>query len=260
MTTQPQRARPRTHSGRAGTGRQTSRAPTAPPRRDPPESPITNQRWWIRAQSAGEPGGLTVFLVDPVESRYESHRVSTMFLKATATSELVFNETRVPAANIVGEVGEGGSAFLGGLDQGRLNVAMGAIGASQRALDMSTEYARTRVQFGRRIGQFQLVQELVSDIRVQTAAARALGYSAARALASGQGGRAECAMAKLFATETAFSSMDKAIQVHGAIGTSVELGLERMFRDARGGLIVEGTSQMQRLVIAKDQLGLAAFV
>jgi alkylation response protein AidB-like acyl-CoA dehydrogenase len=207
----------------------------------------------------GSEGGLTAFLIDPSLCTFEGHRIETMFIKATTTSELVFDETIVSADMMVGEVGMGHSLFMKGLDLGRLNVAMGAIGAGQRALDMSIRYAREREQFGKRIGEFQLVQELIADMRMQSCAARALGYATARMLDAGGVNQTDCAVAKLFATETAFSIADKALQVHGGMGLSMEYGLERIFRDTRGGRTVEGTPQIQRLVIARDQLGISAF-
>ncbi|MEV8195286.1 acyl-CoA dehydrogenase family protein [Rhodococcus pyridinivorans] len=208
----------------------------------------------------GGPEGLTAFLIDPAECSFQGRRVETMFLKATTTSELVFADTRVSRDAVVGEIGKGSKLFLAGLDIGRLNVAMGAVGASQRALEISIRYAQDRVQFGKRIGEFQLVQELIADMRVQTSATRALAYAAARSLDAGASKQVECAIAKLHATETAFEVANKALQVHGAMGLSKEYGLERIFRDARGGLIVEGTSQVQRLVIARSQLGISALV
>lgn len=207
----------------------------------------------------GSNAGLTAFLVDPATCEFAGSRVETMFLKATTTSELVFAESRLGPDAVLGTPGRGARLFLAGLDVGRLNVAMGAIGAAQRALDISTRYVGERVQFGKRIGEFQLVQELIADMRVQTTAARALGYAAARSLDAGATAKTECAVAKLHATETAFAVVNKALQAHGAMGLSVEYGLERLFRDARGGMIVEGTSQIQRLVIARDHLGISAF-
>lgn len=212
----------------------------------------------VRAKDGTEPG-LTAFLIDPSESKFEARRIETMFIKATTTSELVFTDTVVGADGVVGEVGKGSRLFHTGLDLGRLNVAMGAVGICQRALDMATGYARQRVAFGKEIGRFQLVAELIADMRVQTTAARALGYSVARMLDNGGASPTECAVAKLYATEAAFSVTDKALHVHGAIGFSQEYGLERMFRDARGGMNVEGTSQIQRLLIARDHLGMSAF-
>jgi alkylation response protein AidB-like acyl-CoA dehydrogenase len=208
----------------------------------------------------GSSEGLTAFLVDASEVEYEKRRVDTMFLKATTTSELVFKDARIPASAVLGEVGRGPSLFLAGLNIGRLNVALGAVGAARRALELSMEYARQRVQFGRPIGSFQLVQEMIADMHVQTSAARTLSYAAAELLDSddGAGEQVECAVAKLYATETAFEVANKAVQVHGAMGLSREYGLERIFRDARGALIVEGTSQVQRLVIARSLLGISA--
>jgi len=208
---------------------------------------------------AGADAGLTAFLIDRETCAYEGRRVETMFIKATTTSELVFSDCYVPADAVLGEVGLGQRLFHAGLDLGRLNVAMGAVGASQRALDLSTSYARAREAFGKRIGAFQLVQELISDMRVRTVASRALGFAAARMLDAGVATNVECAVAQLFATEGAFEVANNALHVHGAMGLSREYGLERIFRDARGGMTVEGTSQIQRLVIARDQLGISAF-
>jgi alkylation response protein AidB-like acyl-CoA dehydrogenase len=209
---------------------------------------------------AGSDGGPTAFLIDPAECRYEARRVETMFIKATTTSELVFSDAEVSADAVLGEPGTGRDLFAASLILGRLNVAAGAVGAAQRALDEATRYARERTQFGRPIGKFQLIQAMVADMRVQTTAARCLTYTAARAVDNGADARTETAMAKLFATETAFAVADKALQVHGGIGLSTESTIERLFRDARGALIVEGTSEIQRLLIAKDQLRMSALV
>jgi alkylation response protein AidB-like acyl-CoA dehydrogenase len=182
-----------------------------------------------------------------------------MFIKSTGTSELRFSDAVVPKENLLGAEGEGLKAMLAGLNYGRLNVAMGAVGAAQAALDLSIDYAKNRTQFGRAIGGYQLVQKLIVDMTVRTEAARALGYKAAWALQQGGAARTECSIAKLYATEAAHEVASMALQVHGGLGYSVDYPIERIFRDTRGGMIPEGTSEIQTLIIGREILGLSAF-
>jgi alkylation response protein AidB-like acyl-CoA dehydrogenase len=165
----------------------------------------------------------------------------------------------VPKENLLGEEGQGLKAMLAGLNYGRLNVAMGAVGAAQAALDLSVAYAKTRKQFGQVIGGYQLVQKLIVDMTVRTEAARALGYKAAWALDQGGAARTECSIAKLYATEAAHEVASMAMQVHGGLGYSVDYPIERIFRDTRGGMIPEGTSEIQTLIIGREILGISAF-
>jgi acyl-CoA dehydrogenase len=135
---------------------------------------------------------------------------------------------------------------------------MGAVGAAQCALDLSVDYAKTRKQFGRAIGSFQLVQKHIVDMTVKTQAARALGYRAARAMQAGQAARLEASVAKLYATEAAHEVANLALQVHGGIGYASDYPIERIFRDTRGGMIPEGTTEIQTLIIGREILGLSA--
>jgi len=206
-----------------------------------------------------EPHGITAFLVDSAQTRFHKARVHTMVLRATTTSELVFEDARVPAGNLLGQVGHGLKNILLALSFGRLSVAAGAVGAAQAALDLSIEHARTRRQFGAPIGSFQLVQKMIVDMRVRTDAARQLARRAARALDRGQPARLECSVAKLYAAQAAHEVADLALQVHGGMGYSEDYPIERIFRDTRGAVIPEGTSEIQTLIIGRELLGLSAF-
>lgn len=205
-----------------------------------------------------DPGGITAFLVEPSVTHYQARRLHTMVLKATVTSELVFDGAIVPKANVLGEVGKGLRNILIALNFGRLAVASGAVGAAQAAYDLSIEYAKTRRQFGHLIGSFQLVQKMIVDMHVKTDAARQMCYRAARALDRGLPGRLECSVAKLYCAEAAHEVATLALQVHGGIGFSEDLPIERIFRDSRSGMIPEGTTEIQTLIIGRELLGVSA--
>lgn len=203
-------------------------------------------------------GKLSLFLVERDAARYDVRHLDTMVLRCTGTAELGFNEVRIPRENLLGEEGQAFTKVLSGLDAARLNIAMGAVGAAQHALDLSIEYAKTRKQFGRVIGSFQLIQKHIVDMTVRVEAARALGYRAAYALQSGAPARMACSVAKLYATETAHEVASMALQVHGGLGYSSEYPVERIFRDTRGGMIPEGTTEIQTLIVGREILGISA--
>lgn len=203
-------------------------------------------------------GALSTFIVERSVSPYDVRRLDTMVLRSTGTAELGFNDVKIPKANIVGAEGKALAGTLKGLDAARLNIAMGAVGAAQAALDLSIEYVKTRKQFGRLIGSFQLVQKHIVDMTVRVEAARALGLRAAHALQRGQDVRQACSIAKLYATEAAHEVASMALQVHGGSGYSTELPIERIFRDTRGGMIPEGTTEIQTLIIGREILGISA--
>ncbi|MFX1764152.1 acyl-CoA dehydrogenase [Paraburkholderia sp. A1RI-2L] len=202
-------------------------------------------------------GKLSLFLVEVGETKFDVSPVETMFARSTGTAAFTFENAEIPAANLIGVEGEGLRQILIGLNFGRLNVAMGAVGAAQSALDLSVEYAKQRKQFGRAIGSFQLVQKHIVDMTAKTLAARALGYRAARAMQNGTA-RTECSIAKLYATEAAFDVANHALQVHGGMGYASEYPIERIFRDTRGGMIPEGTTEIQTLIIGREILGISA--
>ena len=202
-------------------------------------------------------GKLSLFLVEKAATKFDYRPVDTMFVRSTGTAAFTFEDAEVPAANLLGREGEGLKQILIGLNFGRLNVAMGAVGAAQCALDLSTDYARSRQQFGRPIASFQLVQKHIVDMTMKTQASRALGYRAARALQSGDA-RTECSIAKLYATEAAHQVANLALQVHGGMGYATDYPIERIFRDTRGGMIPEGTTEIQTLIIGRELLGISA--
>lgn len=203
-------------------------------------------------------GKLSTFIVERALANYDVRKLDTMVLRCTGTAELGFTDVRIPKENLVGVEGAALAGTLKGLDAARLNIAMGAVGAAQAALDMSIDYAKQREQFGRPIGSFQLVQKHIVDMTVRVEAARALGMRAAHALEAGKDVRQACSIAKLYATEAAHEVANMALQVHGGLGYSEEYPIERIFRDTRGGMIPEGTTEIQTLIAGREILGMNA--
>jgi alkylation response protein AidB-like acyl-CoA dehydrogenase len=177
-------------------------------------------------------------------------------LHASATGELIFQAARVPAANLLGEQGDGFRMFLKILDGGRISIGALALGLAQAALDASIPYAQTREQFGRAIGSFQGVAFMIADMATDIEAARQLVYRAAWLKDQGRDYGLAAAEAKLFASEVSSRATNAGIQIHGGYGYVEEYKVERFMRDAKLTEIGEGTSQVQRLVIARKILGL----
>ncbi|MFA4910546.1 MAG: acyl-CoA dehydrogenase family protein [Desulfobacteria bacterium] len=204
------------------------------------------------------PAGISAFIVDKEETPYSTTDIEKMFGHAMVASELVFEDARVPKDNMFGPEGKGLKIALTTLNEGRHNVAMGSVGIAQACIDASVKYAKERKQFGKPIGSFQLVQKLIVEMVADTMASRLLGYQAAKCLDTG--GRCDrfCSVAKLFACEAAFKTASNALQVHGGYGYSKEFPVERYFRDARGAMIPEGTTEIQTLIIGRDVLGMSA--
>ncbi|OIP30898.1 MAG: acyl-CoA dehydrogenase [Deltaproteobacteria bacterium CG_4_8_14_3_um_filter_43_13] len=204
------------------------------------------------------PKGITAFIVDKEETPYSATDIEKMFGHAMVASELVFEDARVPKENMFGPEGQGLKIALTTLNEGRHNVAMGSVGIAQACINASVKYAKERKQFGKPIGSFQLVQKLIVEMVADTMASRLLGYQAAKCLDTG--GRCDryCSVAKLFACEAAFKTASNALQVHGGYGYSKEFPIERYFRDARGAMIPEGTTEIQTLIIGRDVLGMSA--
>lgn len=202
--------------------------------------------------------GLTMLVVDRAESPYEVFDIAHMPVRATTSCELVLDDVRVPAGNVVGQVGRGLGVAMSAVNLGRLNMAMGAVGLSQACLEASVGFAKAREQFGRPIAGFQLVQQMVVEIATLTETSRLLGYRAARTLDAGQPGRYECSMAKYYCGESAGKAATLALQVHGGAGLMEESPVERYFRDAREATIPEGTTQLQILHLGKELLGVSA--
>jgi alkylation response protein AidB-like acyl-CoA dehydrogenase len=177
-------------------------------------------------------------------------------LHASATGELILEDVRVPAANLLGERGQGFRMFLKILDGGRISIGALAVGIAQAALDAAVPYAQTREQFGRPIGAFQGVAFMIADMATEIEAARQLVWRAAWLKDRGRDYGLAAAQAKLFASEVSSRATNAAIQVHGGYGYVAEYKVERYLRDAKLTEIGEGTSQIQRLVIARRILGL----
>jgi alkylation response protein AidB-like acyl-CoA dehydrogenase len=203
-------------------------------------------------------GKLSLFLVDRKQTPYTAEPVDTMIIRSTGTALLSFDDAEIPAENLLGKEGEGLKSILISLNKGRLNVAAGSVGYAQAALDKSIDYAKSRKQFGKPIAAFQLIQQKIVDMKVKTEAARALTYNAAKALDDGFDARSECSIAKLYATQAGFEVADMALDVHGGMGYTTEAGIERIFRDAKGAIIPEGTADIQRLIIGRELLGISA--
>jgi butyryl-CoA dehydrogenase len=176
-------------------------------------------------------------------------------IRASDTAELIFEDCRVPAANRVGDEGQGFKIAMTAIDGGRIGIAAQAVGIATGAYERSVAYARERKAFGVLIGQHQMVQWMLADMATAIDGARLLTLRAATLKDAGRPYRTAAAMAKLFAAETAMKVATDAIQVHGGYGFIKEYEVERAFRDAKITQLYEGTSQIQKLVIARDVLG-----
>jgi butyryl-CoA dehydrogenase len=174
--------------------------------------------------------------------------------RASDTRELLFTDVEVPAENLLGIEGQGFVNFMRTLDSGRIGIASLSLGLAQGAFDLALQYASTRKQFGKPIAEFQGVQFQLSDIATELEAGRHLTYHAAWLAQHGQPFSKEAAMAKLFCSEMAMRATTKAIQIHGGYGYTKDYPVERMMRDAKIGEIGEGTSEIQRIVIARHLL------
>ncbi|MBN2071997.1 MAG: acyl-CoA dehydrogenase family protein [Candidatus Krumholzibacteriota bacterium] len=196
--------------------------------------------------------GLSAFLVEPSFPGFSiGKREHKMGMKSSTTVELVFEDCRVPAGNLIGEVGHGMKIALGALDGGRIGIASQALGIAQGAMDDAVLFARERSQFGQKIIDFQGTKWKIADMAVKLDAARLLVYRAARMRDEGKPCSKEASMAKLYSTRAANEIAYESMQIHGGVGYTEEFRIERLFRDARVTEIYEGTSEIQRLVIAK---------
>ncbi len=174
--------------------------------------------------------------------------------RASDTRELLFEDVEVPAENLVGHEGQGFVNFMRTLDAGRIGIAALSLGVAQGSFDQALQYSATRKQFGQAIAEFQGIQFQLSDMATELEAGRHLVYHAAWLAQNGRPYGKEAAMAKLFCSELAMRNTTKAIQVHGGYGYTKDYPVERMFRDAKIGEIGEGTSEIQRIVIARHLL------
>jgi acyl-CoA dehydrogenase len=199
-------------------------------------------------------GGITCFIVEKGTPGFSIGRIQDTMGGGDNQCELIFEDCRVPHENVLGEVGMGfisAMTFLGG---GRLNIAAGANGTTERLLKASTEYAKQRVQFGKPIATKQAIQWMLADVATELFAARNMVYNTAWRLDQGEMAVKEMAMCKLYATELVGRAADIAMQIHGGAGYMKDLPIERVYRGVRALRIVEGTSEIQRFIIARALL------
>ena len=217
----------------------------------------------IFAQTDPDKGhrGVACFLVETDNPGFEPQVIHhKMGLRGSDTAAISLDDVEVPDDAIMGQVGDGFKIAMSSLDSGRYSVAAGCVGICQGSLDASVRYAKEREQFGRPIAAFQLVQEMIADMKVQTDAARMLVWRAGYLKDAGKPNTTETSIAKLYATEAAVSCANTAIQVHGGSGYVDDYPVERYFRDVRVTTLYEGTSQIQKMIIGRALTGVNALV
>ena len=206
------------------------------------------------------PRGITCFIVPTDSPGFEARPIKgKLGLRAQDTAELFLDAVRVPDDARLGDVGAGFRVAMSALDHGRISLGAGCVGIAQGCLDASLAYAKSRQQFGRPIAGFQLVQELLADIAVETDAARLLVWRAAATADRGEPYTTEASIAKYFASETAVRAANAALQAHGGYGYVDEYPVGKYLRDARVTTLYEGTSQIQKLLIGRALTGESAF-
>jgi butyryl-CoA dehydrogenase len=200
--------------------------------------------------------GITAFLLEPGMAGFKVGRHEEKMGQFCSPSvEISLNDCRVCAENRLGEEGQGLKIALSALDSGRIGIAAQAVGLAQGALEESVKYAKARKAFGKAIGEFQAIQWMIADMQTDLEAARGLVYAAAGLKDSNGKMGSAASRAKLYASEMANRVAYKAVQVHGSLGYSRESEVERMYRDARVISIYEGTSEIQRTIIARELFG-----
>ena len=199
--------------------------------------------------------GISAFIVEKGTPGFTiGKKEKKLGIKGSATCELIFENCRIPKANLLGKEGQGFKIAMKTLDGGRIGIAAQALGIAQGALDKTVEYVKERKQFGRSIAKFQNTQFELADMNTKVEAARLLVYKAANRKDSGLSYSNEAAMAKLYAAEVAMEVTTKAVQLHGGYGYTREYPVERMMRDAKITEIYEGTSEVQKMVISSNLL------
>ena len=206
------------------------------------------------------PLGISMIVVEKEVSPFQARELHKIGWRAFPTAELSFVDCRVPKNNLLGDPAEGYRRTMQQFETARSGMAIMAAGISQAAIDASIKYAQERKQFGRPIGSFQMIQEMIADMIAETEASRLLAYRALDLIDKGVRARLESSLAKAYACEAAVRVTSKAIQIHGAMGYSDEYPVERYFRDARMLTIPDGTTQIQKLVVGREAIGIRAFV
>ncbi|MDQ1465792.1 MAG: hypothetical protein QOH10_207 [Actinomycetota bacterium] len=238
--------------------------------RDGDEYVITGTKMWVTngeraaivALAARTDEGISCFIVEkepgPASGGIRVSRdIGKLGYRGIETVEMVYDGHRVPADALLGDPGRGLGYILGALEVGRINIAARAVGLARAAFDASLQYAQERVTMGKPIAQHQAIQIKLADMATKLEAARLLTRRAAERRQAGERADVEAGMAKLFASETAFEIATEAMRIHGAVGYTTELPIERYYRDAPLMLIGEGTNEIQRLVIARGLLARA---
>jgi alkylation response protein AidB-like acyl-CoA dehydrogenase len=205
--------------------------------------------------------GISAFVIETARAGFHRGKSEPKLgIRASATCEIEFTDYHCPAENLLGKEGEGFKIAMGVLDAGRIGIAAQAVGLSRAAYEAALSYARDRKAFGQAIGSFQMTQQKIADMKARLDAAWLLTLRAAwkkqASSASGERFTTEASLAKLYASEAAMFITHQAVQIHGGMGYSKELPVERYFRDAKITEIYEGTSEIQRMVIARNETGL----
>jgi len=216
----------------------------------------------VFARSGGEGAkGISCFLVPTGSAGFSARKIDgKLGLRAQDTAELFLDGVRVPDSARLGAEGAGFKVAMSALDNGRISLAAGSVGIAQGCLDACVAYSSERRQFGKPIGAFQLVQELIADIAVETEAARMMAWRAAYLADTGQPYTLAASQAKYYASEVAVRTANAAVQVHGGYGYVDEFPVAKYLRDARVSTLYEGTSQIQKLLIGRALTGESAFV
>jgi hypothetical protein len=205
--------------------------------------------------------GVACFLVDTDQPGFQPQEIhGKLGLRGSDTAAISLDDVEASDDQLLGEVGDGFKVAMSNLDSGRYSVASGCVGICQGCLDASVEYSKERVQFGRPIASFQLVQAMLADMKLKTDAARMLVWRAGYLKDTGQPNTTETSVAKLYATESAIECANTAIQVHGGSGYVDDYPVERYLRDVRVTTLYEGTSQIQKLIIGRALTGINALV
>jgi alkylation response protein AidB-like acyl-CoA dehydrogenase len=206
------------------------------------------------------PLGISQILVDKEVSPFTARELYHLGCNCFPTAEIFFTDCRVPRANLLGDPSLGYKRTMYTFETARSSMAVMSAGLAQAAVDAAISYARERKQFGRPIGSFQMIQEMIVDMVAETEMSRLISYRALDVLDKGERCRWQSSLAKGYACEAAVRVASKAIQVHGAMGYSDEYPVERYFRDARMMTIPDGTTQIQKLVMGRELIGIRAFV
>ncbi|MFN0044467.1 MAG: acyl-CoA dehydrogenase family protein [Alphaproteobacteria bacterium] len=209
------------------------------------------------ARTGGEgPGGITAFVVEKDRPGLSfGKRETKLGWNSQPTAAVIFETCRVPAANRIGEEGQGFKIAMAGLDGGRVNIAACSLGGARECLERALDYVKSRRQFGKALAEFQALQFRLADMATELEAARLMVRRAAAALDAGDGeATMHCAMAKRFATDAGYAICDEALQLHGGYGYLRDFPIERFLRDLRVHRILEGTNEIMRVIIARRLL------